>query len=135
MMRSMVAGASWVCRVAKTRWPVSAAVRAVAIVSRSRSSPTRMTSGSCRSTRRQRLGERFGVRADLALADDRALVAVQELDRVLDRHDVQRLGPVDDVDERGQGGRLARSGRAGDQHQAAPQLGEAPDRFGQAEAC
>jgi len=28
-------GASWVCRVAKTRWPVSAAVSAVAIVSAS----------------------------------------------------------------------------------------------------
>ncbi len=37
--RSMVDGASWVCRVANTRWPVSAAVSAVEIVSRSRSSP------------------------------------------------------------------------------------------------
>ena len=40
----------------------------------------------------ERLGERIGVRAHLALADDRALVAVQELDRVLDGDDVQRFG-------------------------------------------
>ena len=48
MMRSTVCGASCVCSVAKTRWPVSAAVRAVPIVSMSRISPTRMTSGSWR---------------------------------------------------------------------------------------
>ena len=33
----------------KTRWPVSAAFMAMSIVSLSRISPTRMTSGSCRS--------------------------------------------------------------------------------------
>ena len=48
MMRSIVCGALCVCRVAKTRWPVSAAVSAVEIVSRSRISPTRITSGSWR---------------------------------------------------------------------------------------
>ena len=37
------------CSVANTRWPVSAAVSAVLIVSRSRISPTRITSGSWRS--------------------------------------------------------------------------------------
>ena len=52
MTRSIVCGALWVCSVAKTRWPVSAAVSAVAIVSRSRISPTRMTSGSWRSAAR-----------------------------------------------------------------------------------
>ena len=50
MMRSTDWGASCVCRVANTRWPVSAAVSAVEIVSRSRISPTRMTSGSWRRT-------------------------------------------------------------------------------------
>ena len=39
IIRSIDWGASWVWRVAKTRCPVSAAVRAVEIVSRSRSSP------------------------------------------------------------------------------------------------
>ena len=52
MRRSTVEGASCVCRVAKTRWPVSAAVSAVAIVSRSRISPRRITSGSWRSAPR-----------------------------------------------------------------------------------
>ena len=49
MMRSIVCGVSWVCSVANTRWPVSAAVIAVPIVSMSRISPTRITSGSWRS--------------------------------------------------------------------------------------
>ena len=40
--------ASRVCRVENTRWPVSAASRAVSMVSKSRISPTRMTSGSWR---------------------------------------------------------------------------------------
>src|SRR3954465_5257446 len=53
MMRLTVSGASTVCSVESTRWPVSAALRAVATVSSSRISPTRITSGSCRSTRRR----------------------------------------------------------------------------------
>ncbi len=48
MIRSTVCAVDWVCRVAKTRCPVSAAVSAVEIVSRSRISPTRITSGSSR---------------------------------------------------------------------------------------
>ena len=53
MRRSTVEGASCVCSVAKTRWPVSAAVSAVPIVSRSRISPRRITSGSWRSAPRR----------------------------------------------------------------------------------
>src|SRR5512137_344096 len=52
--------ASFVCSVEKTRWPVSAAWMAISAVSRSLISPTRMTSGSCRTMEReynQRLGE------------------------------------------------------------------------------
>ncbi len=41
---------SLVCRVVSTRWPVSAAWTAWVAVSASRTSPTMMTSGSCRST-------------------------------------------------------------------------------------
>ena len=45
---STVWAASGVCRVAITKWPVSAAVKAVEIVSKSRISPTPITSGSWR---------------------------------------------------------------------------------------
>ena len=40
--------ASLVCSVESTRWPVCAACTAISAVSRSRISPTRMTSGSWR---------------------------------------------------------------------------------------
>ena len=90
MMRSTVAGPPVVCSVASTRWPVSAAVIAAEIVSRSRISPTRMTSGSWRSTRLSADGEAVRVLADLALVHVRLLVLVHELDRVLDRDDVAR---------------------------------------------
>ena len=46
--RSIESAADCVCRVPNTRCPVSAAVRAHSMVSRSRISPTRMTSGSSR---------------------------------------------------------------------------------------
>ena len=100
MMRSIVCGASWVCSVANTRWPVSAAVIAVEIVSRSRISPTRMTSGSWRRTCLSALPNPCVSAPDLALVHDARLVLVQELDRVLDGHDVTRPLGVDDVDHR-----------------------------------
>ena len=46
MMRSSAVEVSLVWSVAKTRWPVSAARMAASMVSRSRISPTRITSGS-----------------------------------------------------------------------------------------
>ena len=52
MMRLIDSDASTVCSVESTRWPVSAALSAVWTVSSSRISPTRMTSGSWRRTRR-----------------------------------------------------------------------------------
>ena len=88
MTRSIVCGALWVCSVANTRWPVSAAVSAVEIVSRSRISPTRITSGSWRSAARSASANVGRVAADLALVDDAVPVPVQELDRILDREDV-----------------------------------------------
>ncbi len=48
-IRLMDCGASLVCRVVITMWPVSAAARAVSKVVRLRISPTTMISGSCRS--------------------------------------------------------------------------------------
>ena len=50
--RLIVSAASIVCIVDMTRWPDSAALSAVSAVSASRSSPTRITSGSWRRTRR-----------------------------------------------------------------------------------
>ena len=47
--RSIVLAADGVLIVASTRWPVSEAVSAISTVSRSRSSPITMTSGSSRS--------------------------------------------------------------------------------------
>ncbi len=44
----MVDGASLVCSVESTMWPVSAALTAISAVSKSRISPTMMMSGSCR---------------------------------------------------------------------------------------
>src|SRR3712207_6979516 len=46
-------------------------------------------------------GERLGVFADLALVDQAALVAVEELDRVLDGHDVVGPLPVGQVHHAG----------------------------------
>ena len=133
MMRSIVCGALCVCRVAKTRWPVSAAVSAVEIVSRSRISPTRITSGSWRSAAFRASAKDCGVGADLALVDDALLVAVEELDRVLDGHDVLFARLVDRVDHGRQRGGLARAGRARDEHEAARLLGEVVDGGRQAE--
>ena len=48
MIRSMVLAAPGVCSVENTRCPVSAAVIAIEIVSKSRISPSRITSGLCR---------------------------------------------------------------------------------------
>ena len=46
--RLMVDGASFVCSVDNTIWPVSAALTAISAVSKSRISPTRMMFGSWR---------------------------------------------------------------------------------------
>jgi hypothetical protein len=68
-----------------------------------------------------------------ALVDRRHLVAMEELDRVLDRDDVAVHLAVRRVDHRGQRRRLARAGRARDQHETARQAGERLDRLGHAE--
>ncbi len=83
----------------------------------------------------QRFCEGAGVAADLALVDQRALALVVELDRVFDGDDVRGDQFVHDVDHRREGRRLARSGRAGEQHQAAgkhreiPRDGRCPEFF------
>ncbi len=69
---------------------------------------------------RRREGLRVG--AHFALVDDAALVAVDELDRVLHRDDVTLPLLVDLVDDRRERGRFARARRARHQDQAARPL-------------
>ena len=83
--------------------------------------------------RAQRVLERVGVRAHLALVDQALLVLVDELDRILDRDDVILARLVDVVDHRAQRRRLARAGRAGDEHQPLVQLAQLQDVRRQAE--
>src|SRR2546421_328882 len=78
----------------------------------------------------QRALERLGVLPDLALVDDRAVVAVEELDRVLDRDDVLRVEAVDLVDHRREGGALTRTGRTGQEDDAALLVGDLRDDLG-----
>jgi hypothetical protein len=51
--RAAASGASLVCSVVRTRWPVSADSIAIWAVSRSRTSPTMMMSGSARTIDRR----------------------------------------------------------------------------------
>ena len=133
MIRSTVCAVDWVCRVANTRWPVSAAVSAVEIVSRSRISPTRITSGSSRRAAFRASAKSVASAPISRWLTMQLLVAVQELDRVLDREDVLLALLVDHVDHRRQRGRLARAGRAGDEHEAARLAGELREHRRQAE--
>ena len=52
MMRLIVCAAEFVCSVPNVKWPVSAMRSAASVVSRSRNSPMRTTSGSSRSAAR-----------------------------------------------------------------------------------
>ena len=109
--RESAPGASLVCRVQSTRWPVSADSIAIWAVSRSRISPIMTMSGSQRRMDLQRRGEgqaRLGV--DLHLVDAGEPV----LDRVLDGDDVL-LGLVEDVERGVERGGLAGARGAGDQ--------------------
>ena len=88
-----VRATSGVWSVESTRWPVSAALSAMSIVSRRGSRRRRMTSGSWRSAARSASANVRRVDADLALAHARALVVVvEELDRIFDGDDVERRG-------------------------------------------
>ena len=133
MMRLMVDDAELVCSVPNTKWPVSAMRSAASIVSRSRISPTSTTSGILTQRGAQRVGEAVGVAVQLALVDQAVLVLVQVFDRVFDRDDVAVALGVDLVDHRRQRRRLARAGRAGDEHQAARTLGHLGQHLRQAE--
>ena len=100
--------ASVACSDDRTKWPVSADCTAMRAVSTSRISPTRIDVGVLAQDRPQPVGERdAGLLVDLDLVDRREDV----LDRVLDRHDVDRV-VVDLGERRVERRRLARAGRA-----------------------
>jgi hypothetical protein len=67
----------------------------------------------------QGVGEADGVGPDLALIDDASLVAVQELDRVLDGHDVVVASSVDLVDHGRESRRLTGARGTGYEDEAA----------------
>ena len=126
-MRSTVLRALLVCSVPKTSRPVSAAVSASEIVSRSRISPTSTMSASSRKAAFSPTGKARGVLGHLALGDDAFLVLMHELDGFLNRDDVAGEIRVDVVDERGQRRALARAGRPRDEHQPGAQVAELLD--------
>src|SRR5215472_4831444 len=117
-MRSMPWAGVLVCRVAKTRWPVSAAVRADSIVATSRISPTRMTSGSSRRQARSPLAK-DRVSMPTSLHHDARLVVEEVLHGIFEGHDVELALLVHAVEEGGEGGRLPLPGGARDDDKAA----------------
>ena len=123
-MRPIVLGAVEAWIVPNTRWPVSAAWMAVSKVSRSRISPTSITSGSSRTACFMPMLEILHVHADLALVDQALVVGEDELDRVFQREDVLAVVVVDPVEHRGDGGALARAGDAGQQDHALVELAQ-----------
>jgi len=78
-------------------------------------------------------GEAVRVGPDLPLVDERLLVLVEELDGVLDRHDVVGSLGVDEIDEGGERRRLARARDPSHEDHAALQPGELLDGGGQTE--
>ena len=119
MMRSIVLGALWVCSVREDE----VAGLGGGQRRRDRLEVAHLAEedhvGVLAERATQGVGEPGRVLPDLALVDDAALVMVQELDRILDRDDVVGARAVDLVDDRRERRRLARAGRAGDEHEAA----------------
>ncbi len=83
--------------------------------------------------RAQRILERVGVRAHLALVDQAFLVRVHELDRILDRDDVILARLVDVVDHRAERRRLARARGPCHQHEPLVQGAQLQDERRQAQ--
>ena len=75
--------------------------------------------------------QRIAGRPDLSLGDIRFFGFMQIFDGVFDGNDMVAAGAVDGVDQGGQGGGLAASGRPGDQHQPVFRERERFDRLRQ----
>ena len=131
MMRSTVLCALLVCSVPNTRCPVSAAVSARAMVSRSRISPTRITSGSSRSAALSAVAKLSVCGPTSRWFTSAFLLRVDELDGILDGEDVLRPRLVDQVDHGRERRRLARSRGARHQHQPLVEVRELADHVGE----
>src|SRR5215212_541457 len=87
----------------------------------------------------QRAAESFGkgtcIDVDLTLGQERLLIAMQELNRILDGHDVPAARRVDAIDHRRQGRGLPRAGGACNQDQPASFLRNLFDYWRQTELC
>ena len=118
MTRLIVPAVPVVWSVAKTKWPVLPPESRLRWSQRSCISPTRMQSGSERSTRRRASGEAWDICPNLALVDDRLLVVVVVLDGVFGGHDVTLVVHVDEVEHGRQVGGFPRSRGAGNDKEA-----------------
>ena len=78
----------------------------------------------------QAVGERVHVQADFALRYDRTRHPWKEiLDRLLHRHDSIAALADQQIDDHRQGGRLTRTGNAGDQYQSVAEVGKPSGQF------
>src|SRR5213595_2727416 len=95
-MRSTVLEASMVCSVLMTRCPVSAASKAISMVSLSRiSTPESLLApAQCRA---QGEGETGCITVQFSLMNDGAFVAVHKLHWIFDGNDVISMGFVDTI--------------------------------------
>ena len=94
MIRSTVDAAVVVWSVPKTRWPVSAAVSAVPIVSMSRISPTRITSGSWRSAALSAIAIETAETGHLVFGTLHTTTAASTVDRVIDQFPSDRQAQI-----------------------------------------
>ena len=96
-MRSTLLRALLVCSVPKTSRPVSAAVNASEIVSKSRISPTSTTSASSRNAARTASGNERVLAGTSRWVMMLSFVVMNKLDRLFDRDDVSGEVDVDVV--------------------------------------
>src|ERR1017187_5094797 len=125
-MRETLWMVSLVWSVESTRWPVSAAVSAVEMVSASRISPTRMTSGDCRMMLR-RVTAKSGVSRPTSICSMTALRLACWYSTGSSMVTTWAAG-IDDIDERCERGRLAAAGGSREQNQALAAFGELGER-------
>ncbi len=112
--RVIVLGASLVCSVLNTMWPVSEACTAISAVSRSRISPTRILSGSCRRMARRHWANVLPIAASIGTWTMPSMSYSTGSSVVISLSSIS----FNSLERRVERGGLARAGRPGDQHDA-----------------